>query len=313
MYSLKSIIKNNFGPRPASTVLAELRSNPEKIFKNFGFIVKRDQKIVLPTENSTIDINISSDDQVGGRCKIECVYIDDVYQLSVKLGDSYNDWYIPYRSNQSLHCDVPKGLPNGTLIVTFPMNGCALEVHSSISTNRFYHDHDGKFMPETDPYSWKPKFRVESAVYEGKNSPLFTHFVKKSSATSMTKFEENDKNTEDESNANRWAALSMEHSIIIIKRGEYWFVYQTAVYGSTNKFLEKNKYKKIPGPPIFLGQFLDSEPFPAFTRPRQNADSMAEITRPRQNADDMTEITRPRRDSELFFTNPTRPRSNAKS
>lgn len=285
MNNLKNKIQNFFGPRPASTVLAELRSTPEKTFKNFGFIVKRNSTVVLPTAKNTHNVNISANLNIGGRCKIECTYLNDIYKLEVKLGESYNDWYIPFEQKKALYCDVPKGMPNGTLIVTAPMNGCALEVHSSMHSNRFWHDSNGEFMPEIDQCLWRPKFRVDADIYEGKNAPLQTLA---------------EKNTlYDVDGQDIYTTAGFEHSIIAVKRGAYWFIYQTAVYTSRNNLHYGFKYQKVPGPPIFLGQFLDDEPFAQITRPRQDSELFAPATRPRQDSEFFPAIaTRQRRGAE---------------
>lgn len=86
----------------------------------------------------------------GGQCTVACAQYrnSSIYEIAITAGGV--DWFIPFQQSQALYCDVPTGQPDGTLVVTFPMNGCAIEIRkdaSSYQGNRFYHDSDGAHMP----------------------------------------------------------------------------------------------------------------------------------------------------------------------
>lgn len=62
----------------------------------------------------------------GAKHRDAHIGLSSIYQINVTAGGT--DFYIPYRHGNALYCDVPRGRNNGTLVVTFPMNGCALDI-----------------------------------------------------------------------------------------------------------------------------------------------------------------------------------------
>ncbi len=147
-------------------------------------------------------------DAVGGACALTCnrYKLTGVYQIDVGMG--VGDWYIPYAHQQARYCDVPHGEPDGTLVVTFPMNGCALEVHAGINGNRFYHDADGNSMPNN---LGMPKLRVAYADYAGPDNTTHERALRYFGNPDLPN------------------AGGYEHNIICVKRGGDWEVYSSAV------------------------------------------------------------------------------------
>jgi hypothetical protein len=207
--------------RPPAQVLAALRATPRSACKAYGFTCRG---AMLSTT------------AVGGPCALNCVVNDTVYQIDVTVGAG--DWFIPFAAGTALHCDVPRGQPNGTMVVTFPMNGCALAVHRRVSGNRFYHDSDGRHMPAVDPDYNTLVFRANAALYEG------------AWARASEVFQRTERGP--------LAPQNFEHTLICIKQGPRWEVYQTAVVTTVNMTNgATNSWQIKDGPPVSLGSFLD--------------------------------------------------------
>lgn len=106
-------------------VLTEMRKNPENAFAQMAFITE------VEVENY----------EEGGRRKMEIERLDkkrQIYQCRItnQAGDIY---YFPYKNTRGNTADgsaiygighvvIPKGAPDGTIVVTGGMNGCALQV-----------------------------------------------------------------------------------------------------------------------------------------------------------------------------------------
>ena len=125
----------------APLTLASLRATPAVECARSGFICRG------ALLNSAL----------GGPCSLSCQTFSGVYQIDVAAGAG--DWFIPFASGAARYCDIPRGQPDGTLVVTYPMNGCALEVHRRTTGNRFYHDSDGRSMPVIDT-NFLPRYIV---------------------------------------------------------------------------------------------------------------------------------------------------------
>jgi hypothetical protein len=103
-------------PSSNHSVLAALRANPLAAFEKYGFVVQSETYLQGDS---------------GGPCIIECSnHNDNIYLLRAK-DRAGGDWYYPYiTSGTSVgRCRVPVGQPDGTLVVTGGMNGCATQVN----------------------------------------------------------------------------------------------------------------------------------------------------------------------------------------
>lgn len=211
---------------PAPALLVALRNNPANACADNGYICRG-----APLGAA-----------VGGGCTLTCETYSTVYKINVVAGGP--DWFIPFAQGQARHCDIPRGQPNGTLVVTFPMNGCALEVHRRTTGNRFYHDSDGNSMPAVDTNYATQVFRANAAAIEGPGSRLETIFAAHPSGA----------------DAPEGAVIgqNFEHTIICVKNGARWDVYQTAVITTLNTGTGERLAFQVPnGPPVHLGHFND--------------------------------------------------------
>jgi hypothetical protein len=208
---------------PANQVLALLRTQPAVTCATWGFMCRG-----APLSGA-----------LGGACTLTCTENNGVYKLEVTAGGT--DWYIPYGASAVRYCDVPKGQPDGTLVVTFPMNGCALEVHAGPTPNhnRFYHDADGKHMPKLDTAA---KARVDANMYEGvgaRAAAVFKQYVANVDSEDVV-------------------GQNFEHTLICVKDGVLWNVYQTAVVTTMKKSDGSlNSWQIKDGPPVHVGVFGD--------------------------------------------------------
>jgi len=201
--------------KPGAAVLAALRASPGMATAAWGFVV-RGQML---------------GNAVGGGCTLACGRYRESSVYEIAVGAGAGDFYIPFGHGQARHCDVPQGQPNGTLVVTFPMNGCALEVREIDGNNRFYHDSDGNSMPALPP--GVQKIRIVAADYEGPEQTAETRFPRYV-------------------NPDIEAAGNFEHSIISVKRGGQW-----EVYGSTCILVNDDGWQIKDRVPYHLGDFAD--------------------------------------------------------
>ena len=83
----------------------------------------------------------------GGKCKITCTQIvTGFYDLKAQQSESGTDYFYPWLQRGVGYVCVPKGVPDGTLVITGGVNGCTLVV-SELGTNYyFYHDGDSKHL-----------------------------------------------------------------------------------------------------------------------------------------------------------------------
>lgn len=195
------------------SVLEMLRGKPAMAVAAYGFVV-RGQMLR---------------DAVGGGCALTCTRIglSGVYRLDV--GPGQRDWFIPFSQGQARYVNVPKNQPDGTLVVTYPMNGCALEVAGMTGCNRFFHDSDGKSMPQGNRDA---KARIEYDTMAGPDENLFVKFQRALQAGPI--------------------AGNFEHTIICVKSGGMWSVYQTCVITAGAEV-----YQVKDRVPSLLGAFAD--------------------------------------------------------
>jgi hypothetical protein len=238
--------------KPGMQVLALLRTDPKKACSSWGFRVDSG----VPCLSG----------HLGGSCALTCEWDNGAYKIIIDPIGA-RDWYIPYRVACAAYCDVSRGEPNGTLVVTFPMNGCALEVRRKGNKNRFYHDADGKSMSPLGT-GQTPLFRVDYAGYSGlgevvhaKSNTIHHKFLKQT---------EKDPDTD----KIREIPVGYGHALFCIKSGSAWLVYQSATLQVSvldpkhrNKFGQPTRcLKSFPvfkhrfstkGPPAYLGRFDD--------------------------------------------------------
>jgi len=178
---------------------------------------------------------------VGGPCTLTCQTFSTVFQLDIAGGGGH--FFIPYSHGEARYCDIPRGRPNGTLVVTTPMNGCALEVHRRTTGNRFYHDADGNSMPAVDARYATRVFRADAAALAPNNKAetIFNSFPSGADNPEVGVIGQN-----------------FEHTVVCVKNGARWDVYQTAVVTTLNMATnERIAFKVGDGPPVHLGHFDD--------------------------------------------------------
>lgn len=139
------------------------------------------------------------------------------------------DWYIPWAENAAKSILVPFGQPDGTLVVTYPMNGCALEVRQEVAGNRFFHDADGKNMPNSTVL---PKFRADYRRYGGIHDPVAAEYFEMRDSEGETKTH----------------PYPPQFHIFVVKKGGSWHVCQTAsmrmIYMDTQSFYRVKVFKR---------------------------------------------------------------------
>lgn len=196
--------------------LTLLRNRPAMAIAGWGFIVRG---------------NALSDSAIGGNCTLTCAQYksSSIYKIEVEVGGP--DWYIPFADRAARYCDVPRGQRDGTLVVTFPMNGCALEVHSTTDGNRFFHDSDGKSMVYDGV--GQIKFRADYSTYAG---PGETAHVRSERYFGP-----------DKENAGGY-----EHTVVCVKVGAMWEVYASAIIR-----VEPEAWQIKDNVPYSLGSFAD--------------------------------------------------------
>lgn len=162
-----------------------------------------------------------------------------MFFLSIKTGGY--DWYIPYAHDEAKSVLVPFGQPDGTLVVTFPMNGCALEVRQEENGNRFFHDADGKNMPNVTTETIK--FRADYRRYGG--------------ARDLVAQEHQDMR-DSSGNTNLYPG-QFHFDLFAVKKGGLWHVCQTAsmsvVFMDTANFYTNKVFKREID--HYLGSFAD--------------------------------------------------------
>lgn len=212
-----------------SAVLKWLRSAPEQVMSRYGFVCRGGALNLL----------------TGNTCSISCKKANGGYILNVDPNGA-GDYFFPYRADRALHCDVPKGLPDGTLVVTFGMNGCALEVHGGLRHNRFYHDADGKVLQGER----EAKCRVTREMYEGPGAAAEALHCSIPNGMYLDPM------------VGGVAQGNFEHTLVCVKKDGVWHVYQTAVVSKDNvlpgfKKGEPTLQHVKDGPPLLVGMFAD--------------------------------------------------------
>lgn len=204
-------------------LLSLLRTNPEAFFGSHALIVR----------GSSATPN----------CNVSPVPTSNKSVLQLNVTETGIDWYIPYKSFDAGSIEIPKGQDTGTLVVTCSMNGCALSVHETATGNRFFHDADGKHMPNPLPEGVEPlpKFRRTNEHFSGSDSTDLNAFIVKAKKAAE----------EGEKDISKFVKTWFEHTVVSVKTDAGWSVYRCTVlmWGSDYTWLNKNE-------PL-LGTFLD--------------------------------------------------------
>lgn len=139
----------------AQGALALLRSHPVEACESYGFAVEYAPEIVTAFQ--------------GGQCRITPSHLNDsVFRLRAEPG--VGDYFFPYTTGslsatRTGRCEVPFGLPNGTIVLTSGMNGCSLQVNKHDGYFMFYHDKNGNQL-QHEPYTGAPVCRVDWRSYD---------------------------------------------------------------------------------------------------------------------------------------------------
>ncbi|MDG9780481.1 hypothetical protein [Metapseudomonas otitidis] len=204
---------------PVLATLALLKARPDVFFTTYGVVVR-------PTS------------RVGGKCtlRLKETLKPNVFAIEV-TEEAGSDWYLPYQDKQAVFIDVPKGQPEGTLVVTHPMNGCALSVHETTTgLLRFFHDSDGKCMDKSPhPETGAEKFRVIASEYRGGQTL----------------------DIETEKMMKQGPLQNAENAVISIKRGTGWEVYNSAIISAFDFELRAIPIWINKGIPPRLGAFTE--------------------------------------------------------
>ncbi len=206
--------------KDGGAVLTVLRNQPGTAIAAWGFLVR----------------GAALGNPLGGGCTLTCARHREssVYQIDVVAGGP--DWYIPFADGKARHCDVPRGQPSGTLVVTFPMNGCALEVHATETGNRFFHDSDGKSMVRDGLGA--AKYRADYSAYAGPENTTHERSLRYFGVDADGNVKEN--------------AGGYEHSVICVKVGGDWQVFSSAVMR-----VNQDAWQIKDQVPYALGRFAD--------------------------------------------------------
>ena len=215
----------SFRSNDASDVLDRLRITPETTMSRCLFIVK--------------DEFFSSSFR-GGACHLKCTKVgDDAYELStMPLGDHgpIHHYYFPYRSEGEGgvgECSVPIGAPNGTIVVTGGMNGCALQVNRGTDNQlHFYHDANGKSLQKRQDVGGTVLCRVPYETYSPDDIGV------KSAGEAMQ--------------AGRGNSFFVYYLITIKVNGQ-WNVYASGIIQDASEHRTR-----IPGGDLCVGQFSES-------------------------------------------------------
>ena len=205
--------------------LALLRSQPKVAIATHGFVTR----------------GLALRDAVGTHCTLTCSQLNQSSIFKIEVTAGAGDWYIPFIQGGARYCDVPQGEANGTIVVTYPMNGCALEVRSLGGNHRFYHDSDGNSMPGNP--GGVLEIRVTADAYEGPNATA--------RFKSMRYF------GPDKPNQGGY-----EHGIFCVKVGTKWEVYSSAtivlnMYNEDLQLIRRDGFQVKDEVPAFLGSFDD--------------------------------------------------------
>lgn len=103
---------------------------------------------------------------VGGRCTIsETTAAKGFYDLAASSSAIGTDYYFPWVRTGVGTVSVPKGVPDGTIVLTGGLNGCTIVASEFGNNYHFYHDGDSKYLKDTD-ITGNELARVEPKDYD---------------------------------------------------------------------------------------------------------------------------------------------------
>lgn len=137
------------------TILQDLRNNPEAVGKNNDFFV--DARGFKTTPEGTPQC------EVGGPVTLTEKNEKNVTRLALANGGS--DYFFPWVNRGVGEVSVPINSPNGTIVTTGGMNGCALQVNRHGNSLIFYHDADNNSLGRLKNAQGQQLCRVEPSLY----------------------------------------------------------------------------------------------------------------------------------------------------
>ena len=137
------------------TALEELRANPENAIINNDFFVDVRGFPTTPEGHQRCEL--------GGAVTLQESQQGGVTRLTLRPGGT--DFFFPWVNRGVGEVTVPINQPDGTIIVTGGMNGCALQVNKNSSNLIFYHDADSRYLGDLKQPEGDRVCRLEPDLY----------------------------------------------------------------------------------------------------------------------------------------------------
>ncbi|WP_370980435.1 hypothetical protein [Agaribacterium sp. ZY112] len=137
------------------TILQDLRNDPEGVSKHNDFFVDVRGFRTTPEGNNRCE--------VGGPVTLKESIENNVNRLTIKNDGS--DYFFPWVNRGVGEVSVPINQPNGTIVTTGGMNGCALQVNRDGDNIIFYHDADNRYLGNLKQPQGQQLCRVEPSLY----------------------------------------------------------------------------------------------------------------------------------------------------
>lgn len=138
------------------TVLQQLRANPEAAIVNNDFFL--DVRGATTTEDPEHERC-----RIGGKVSITESDKNGITRLTLAPGGT--DYYFPWVNRGVGEVTIPINQPDGTVVVTGGMNGCALQVNRDGASLIFYHDGDSKYLGRLKQPKGNELCRIEPDLY----------------------------------------------------------------------------------------------------------------------------------------------------
>lgn len=140
-----------------ATALEELRANPEAaIIAHDFFVDVRGFKTTVTAKQC----------ETGGPVTLveSAKKENGVARLSLKAGGT--DYFFPWVNRGVGEVALPANPPNGTIVVTGGMNGCAFQCNRNGTEVIFYHDADNRYLGQLKQPEGNELCRVEPSLYQ---------------------------------------------------------------------------------------------------------------------------------------------------
>lgn len=137
------------------TILQDLRNDPEGVSKHSDFFVDVRGFNTTPEGHSRCEI--------GGPATLSETVESNINRISLKNGGK--DFFFPWVNRGVGEVAVPINQPNGTIVTTGGMNGCALQVNRHGNNLIFYHDADNRYLGTLKPPQGRQLCRIEPSLY----------------------------------------------------------------------------------------------------------------------------------------------------